>query len=268
MARGDAFALDLARLRKEIAAPLRGKYAVVWSLGAADTSRTSATTRPHSRLVISDAVFDTQPTLAQLERCTLTPMVCEYRALELGLYFVEDGPLPRGVTLLGQLASPPEVPEYVCYGAWSSFALIFDLQWRHLHERDKLAAQQQKARAATEKLAQAAARKRRAGGLEGMKRRTQVAVWTKLVPAKHARAVRAMISEAIADLAKTPAKTPAKKRLAILEALVERINAYNDAAKEFIDTPEREALLECLEDLAAVSGLGSITAQLDEWRDW
>lgn len=53
MARGDVFALDLARVSKEVAAGLRGKYAVVWSLGAADTSRTSATTRPHSRLVIT-----------------------------------------------------------------------------------------------------------------------------------------------------------------------------------------------------------------------
>ena len=124
MARGDIFVLDLQKLNKQVATGLRGKYAVVWSLGEVDTSRTSATTRPHSRLVIADAIFDAPPTLAQLKRRTLQPMFCEYRAREPGMYFIEDGALPRGVTLLGQVADPPDCPEYVCYAAWSSFALL------------------------------------------------------------------------------------------------------------------------------------------------
>lgn len=265
MARGDVFVLELSRLNKELASGLRGKFAVVWSLGVADTSRSSATTRPHSRLVIADAVFATPPTLAQLTKRTLRPMFCEYLPSPVpGMYFIEDGPLPRGVTLLGTLSSPPACPHYVCYAAWSSFALIFDLQWRHLHERDKVAAAAEKARAAAEKRALAATRKRRAGGLAGMKRRTPVAAWTGLVPAKHAKAVRALITQAITDLA----AAPPKKRLAVVKQLVERINEYHDEAGSFIDTPEREALLESLEDLAHVGGLGSIAAKLDAWRDW
>jgi hypothetical protein len=243
---------------------LRGKHAVVWSLGAADTSRTSATTRPHSRLVIADAVFDAPPTLAQLRRQPLRPMFCEFRAREPGMYFIDDGALPRGVTLLGQLAHPPDCPEHVCYASWSSFALIFDLQWRHLHAKEQLAAAAEKTRAAASRRALAATRKRRAGGLTGMTRRTPLAAWTGLVPAKHARAVREMIKRTITELA----AAPVKQRAAVLEALVERINAYNDKAGSFIDTAEREALLECLEDLAVVSKLGAITREIDAWRDW
>jgi len=133
-------------------------------------------------------------------------MFCEYLggglgAREPGMYFIEDGALPRGVTLLGRLVDPPACPKHVCYASWSSFALIFD-------------------------------RRSRRG--------------TGLVSVKHARAVRAMIVVAIAELAVAPV----------------------DKAGSFIDTAERDALLECLEDLAVVGKLGSITRELDAWRDW
>jgi len=264
VARGDIFVLDLQKLNKQVATGLRGKYAVVWSLGEADTSRTSATTRPHSRLVIADAIFDAPPTLHGTRRTSVVAFAASAARREPGMYFIEDGALPRGVTLLGQVADPPDCPEYVCYAAWSSFALIFNLQWRHRHEKQKRAAEDQQAVAAAVKRATAATRKRRAGGFAGMKRRTLLAAWTGLVPPKHARAVRDMIKLAISALA----SAPVKQRAAVLEALVERINAYNDKAGSFIDTAEREALVECLEDLAEVSKLGSIKRELDEWRDW
>lgn len=78
--------------------------------------------------------------------------------------------------------------------------------------------------------------------------------------------MRKILAGVIAEL-RTDGATK-KTKLASLKAVVEHLNAYNDQQGCFIETPEREALLACLEDLVAVSGLGPLEEQLDEWRDW
>jgi hypothetical protein len=74
----------------------------------------------------------------------------------------------------------------------------------------------------------------------------------------HAKALRTLLREAIAQ-------KPTKPRM---RKLVEAINDYNDANGSFIDTAEREALMEALESIAASHGLGMLTKELDAWRDW
>jgi transposase len=46
------------------------------------------------------------------------------------------------------------------------------------------------------------------------------------------------------------------------------LNAYDKKHDGFIETAEREALMVCLEDIAAASGLSQVTDELNEWRDW
>jgi len=77
--------------------------------------------------------------------------------------------------------------------------------------------------------------------------------------------VRAILTDAIAEI--VDAGSDATKRTAIKGA-VERINAFDRTHGSFIETGEREALLECLTDIAVAAGLGELREQLDDWRDW
>jgi len=265
MERGEAFALDLKALYPQVHAKLRGKYAVVWSMGAVDVSATHHK-RPHSRVVMSDAIFDSPPTLATLRRRSVRVLTLTYWAKpEPATFFIEDAPLPKGVTAIGRLTSLPKVKPYRCYAYWSSFALHRSNQWRHDHDRKALELEAKKDAAKEQAKALAQQKARRAGGLAQMKRRTLVAEWTGLVSAGRCRSVRRMLRESIGEIARVDSMA---RRRALLQTLVERINAYDDAQGCFIETPEREALMTCLEDIAVVGGLGAMTKQLDQWRDW
>lgn len=180
---------------------------------------------------------------------------------EPGIYLLQDTAFPRGVTLLGALAKRPKLTRrestWVTYADWSNFVIAWDAAWR----REQGAAEEEAARAREAAKAAAATQKRRSRGLKGV---PLAPALSKLVSKRRAEAVRAMLVEAVRSLA---ARSRAA-RLAALEALVVQLNEYDEAQRGFIDTAEREALLECLEDLAAVSGLGDVSAKLDAWREW
>src|SRR5262245_53144464 len=128
----EAYALDLRALYKELHPKLRGKFALVWRLGAVKLPADRPDQSPHSRLAMADVLFDGKPTLADLKRKTLRVQTNSYRTPpETAILFVQDGPLPRGVTALGEVAAPPKHADYRCFGYWEAFALYCHLQWRH-----------------------------------------------------------------------------------------------------------------------------------------
>jgi hypothetical protein len=261
-----AYALDLHALYEEVHPKIRGKYALVWRLGPVPPPKDVPDQPPHSLLAMADVLFDAPPALANLKRRKLRVQICSYHLPPMpATLFVEDGPLPRGVTSIGELATPPPPPEYRCYGYWRTFAIYANQQWRHEHDQVAIAAETARVLEKQRAKDDAARRKRRAGGLDGLARRTLVRDWDGLVRKPARLAVRKLLGDAIRTLAATRG-VAAKKQ--VLEQLVEAINRYNDDHGSFIDTPEREALMTCLEDVAAAAGLGEMTAALDEWRDW
>ncbi|MER2564112.1 MAG: hypothetical protein ABTQ32_25505 [Myxococcaceae bacterium] len=256
MKAGEVVALQFGSLWREVSAPLRKKYGVAWCVGAAGANAAGA---PLIRVAVADVVFDTAPTLAQVNQLELK--VKPFRSNEPGIFLLHDTAFPRGVTLLGALAKRPKLTRrestWVTYAGWSNFVIAWDAAWR----REQGAAEEEATRAREAAKAAAATQKRRSRGLKGV---PLAPALSKLVSKRRAEAVRSMLVEAVRSLA---ARSRAA-RLAALEALVVQLNEYDEAQRGFIDTAEREALLECLEDLAAVSGLGDVSAKLDAWREW
>ncbi|MFO0595132.1 MAG: hypothetical protein U0228_07505 [Myxococcaceae bacterium] len=245
---GDVAALDFSVLYREVSAPLRKKHGLAWCLGPAGTN---AAGTPLVRCAVADVLFDERPTLERVQRLELKVReFTQFRAP--GVYLLKDEPLPRGVTLLGTLAKRPRVSKraatFVTYAGWSNFVIAFEVSWRREHE----------APVAAPKVAP----KPRARSLADVRLAPAL---PKLVSKRRATAVQALLREGVRAL--SAAKTR-KARLTALEGVVEQLNAYDEAQGGFIDTAERETLLECLEALAAVSGLGDVSAKLDAWREW
>lgn len=255
MKAADVFALEFTRLYRDIQPALRGKFGVAWCLGPA---------LGRMRCAVGDELFDEMPSLASVKgRALRVRNLPQFD--QPCVYLLEDGPLPRGVTHLGVLDEQPPVTqreaEFVTYAAWSNFVIAWDAAWRRENPTAAPAATATQARAKAE----AAIERRRAGGLEGFARRKLAKGLTGLVSARRAEALRRILGQGITAL--TAAKSKVGRTRA-LEAVVVAINEYDAAQRGFIDTAEREVLLECLQDLAALSGLGDVTAKLDRWRDW
>lgn len=245
---GDVAALDFSVLYREVSASLRNKHGVAWCLGAAGTN---AVGMPLVRCAVADVLFDERPTLRRLEKLELK--VREFTQLRApGVYLLEDKPLPRGVTLLGTLAKPPRVSRraatFVSYAGWSNFVIAWDASWRREHEAPRTAPK--------------VAPKPRPRSLADVRLAPAL---PRLVSKRRAAAMQGMLREGVGALSAARSR---RARLAALEAVVERLNAYDEAQRGFIDTAEREALLECLAELAAASGLGDVSAKLDAWREW
>jgi hypothetical protein len=268
MVPGDVYSLDIHTLFRDAHPKLHGKHGVAWCVGPAGKDWRGVSL---VRYALADVLFDAPPTLAEVRRRKLRIQTFSFSLTPApGVYVIEEGEPPRGVVHLGKLTKLPALrpaeQSHANRASWRNFAVSCHFQWRHDHDQEALPAEAHRAQAKTRGDEEAARKKRRAGGLPALARRKLVPEWTGLVSKKRADAVRKILSLAIAELRSEGATKTTK--LAALETAVERINAYNDKQSCFIDTPEREALMTCLGDLAAVSGLGTIDERLDEWRDW
>lgn len=238
MQAGDVYAIDLAKVWSKIDRTLKGKYALGWCTGPVDVSWMAQPT-PHVKVVLADKLFDKPPTkIPQLRARTFIHRVPNvYPALSC----IPDEPLPRGVARLGSITKLPPVEEYVLIGSWTGLVMDLHYSWLDEHAPPPKPAPPLKPRKPRK-----------------VDPKRLLPEWTGLVKAKHAKAVRDLLREALAT-------KPTKPRL---RKLVDAINDYNEANGSFIDTAEREALMQTLEDIAAANGLGMMTKQLDAWRDW
>ncbi len=263
------YAVDLRAVYRPAHKALHGKYVVAWCDGT--TSNTDGYGRKVYRFAVGDALFDTRPTLAQVRARkpnVLVRTLDDPRGRAEVLRISEDDELDRGVTLLGELTTLPALtPKQIRQGddgEWLHVGQAWHLHHRHEHD----AAAMQRARDTEDaKQATAAAalrEKRRAGGLAGMARRTLARDLTSLVSKARATGLRAILARAIREQLRLALPREKKKAL---QHTVEALNAYDEKHGNFVETPEREALMTCLEDIAAASGLGEMTEQLNEWRD-
>ncbi|MBA3391289.1 MAG: hypothetical protein H0T89_01535 [Deltaproteobacteria bacterium] len=268
MKKGEVYAIDVGAVYRPAHKALHGKILLAWCYGPAGKL---ASGEPLYRFAVGDTLFDKKPALAEVRKRKLVvnTLTNNNPAGVAAVYDAQEAP-SRGVTLLGELTSlPPLTPKQIKQqppsGGWVGMALDYNFHWREIHDGASLKRARDAEDAKEKKKAGAATKKRRAGGLAGMARRTLLADWKGLVSKKRADATRAILKAAIAELLKTK-ETSARTK--VLEKAVLAINAYDDKQGGFIETPEREALMECLEDLASASGLGNVTEQLNDWRDW
>jgi len=269
MKQGEVFAIDLRAVFRQAPPALHGKHIVAWCDGTTRTKDGYGNTM--YRFGVADALFDAKPSLAEVRKRKLRLLAKTFQNDKglAGVYRLPDHrEVERGVALLGELSTLPALtPKQVRegdFGEWYHVALDWSCQWRHDHDHASMQRERDAAKAKQAKADAAAQKKRRAGGLVGLSRRTLAPELTGLISASRATGLRAILKSAIADQLRTP---PRAKKQALAIA-VSKLNAFNDKHGGFIETPEREALMVCLDDIAALSGLGEVTEELNDWRDW
>lgn len=251
-------------------APLgHGLYSFCWIAGHAEVRNggdfiTYAMASWVSKQPPTQAEIDGRTVLVLTEGGQAYPYVCK----------MSESP-PRSWKRLGVIADPARgVPAPAGYNSCSSFAWVALREWQWLHDRGQRAkddAAEAKAMAADEEAetgkTRALAAKRKQGSLASLARSPDLLFeWDGLVRKPDRLAVQKLIQAGARALAKLPATAkPAAKR-AVLQATFEAINAWNDR-RNVIDTPEREALIDALDDIAHAAGLrGKDLGKA--WRDW
>jgi len=232
MQAGELYAIDLAKVWPKVDRALEGKYVLAWCVGAADSSGFASPT-PYMTFVVADGFVESLPKKLPHD---LTPRVLVHRSPNVtAIHSVPDEAPPKGVTLIGKLDKLPRVHGETVFGYWAAIVMDVHYSWQRQHESPPKPTKEV----------------RKPKPLDPRK---LLSGWSGV----HAKALRALLREAIA---RKPTKAGMRK-------LVEAINDYNDANGSFIDTAEREALMEALESIAAAHDLGMLTKQLDSWRDW
>lgn len=270
MKKGEVYAVDLRAVFRPAHKALHGKYVVAWCDGP--TGMNDAYGKKMFRFGVGECLFDAKPTLADVRKRkpnVLVRTLNNPKGLAAVYRIPADEDLERGVTLLGELSTLPPLTAKQKRegddGQWYHVAQEWNFEWRHENDGAALKRARDAVHAKQARAAAAATKKRRAGGLVGLARRTLAPDLTGLISSARATALRAILKTAIADQLK--ASKPSEKKKA-LQLAVTRLNTYDEKHGGFIETAEREALMTCLEDIAAASGLGDMSDDLNAWRDW
>jgi hypothetical protein len=135
-------------------------------------------------------------------------------------------------------------------------------EWRLLHDREAIEAEWARA---SEKRARAVEARRRGLTLGKMLREKPFAraAWSPRI----VREVRRIFRDATRALMDLDAKGTSRQRSAALRRIVTELNALDDP-EGFIETPEREAFVARVEELARLVGLSNAGEKLTGHRDW
>lgn len=182
---------------------------------------------------------------------------------------------PKSWKALGTISDPTRhVPEPVGYGNFDSLAWTPLREWQWKNARGQMAADDAAEREELEKESNAddarLAKLRRARAsatlAELARSKTILFEWEGLQRKPDRSAVEAILRDAARALAKLPRNaTPAAKRK-VLQSTFDAMNAWNER-RSVIDTPEREALIDAIDDIAHAAGLKGRDIG-KKWRDW
>jgi hypothetical protein len=136
--------------------------------------------------------------------------------------------------------------------------------WRMIHDRPALEAEWTLAREARE---QRAAERARTRTLPKMLREKLFASWSEMCPPRVLRKVRRIFRDATRDLIVLQAKGTKRQRTAVLKRIVTELNTLDDK-EGCIETVEREAIVQRVEELAALVGVSNDEEELTGHRDW
>lgn len=183
-------------------------------------------------------------------------------------------PVPEEFVPIGTIEpTPAECQPYYnwpSHGHWLRMQIQPFLQWRWDHEREAVLSEDAE-QDRLEDLELARRRKDRQEFLElitldDLCKHTFFENWS-YPPEKVIEASRQVMSETVQKLSKLKKSASQKRRLQILQQCIEAFNAL-DEEYEFIDTVERDNIIEEFEAIVHACGLGDHEDLADEWRDW
>ena len=141
-------------------------------------------------------------------------------------------------------------------------------EWRWAHDGAAVMAEDAVEATAAEARQADANRANGAITLESFQKRKLFADWEGHVPRKMIAAARKLVKETAARLAALGPKLPRRKARAILRDCVVAFNELDEANDHWIETTEREDIVDAFDILARLAGFADEPELADEWRDW
>lgn len=144
------------------------------------------------------------------------------------------------------------------------FARTLSDQWRWLHDR---AAYEQELAQRAAQAESARARRRSNLSLETMQREMFFTGWAGRWPEERLAEARRIFSDATAQLIALRERGTPRKRSAVIQKIVEAFNRL-DNETGLVESVERDAIVERIEELAALVGLDNTGEKLTRRRAW
>jgi len=181
-----------------------------------------------------------------------------------------NGPPPKTFVRVGHI--PPSEADLAAdvlhYVVWSAITEQVLAEWRWAHDREAVMADDLANAAAAEQRQAEANRAKAAITLASFQKRMLFADWEGHVPRKMIVAARKVMKETAARLAALGPTPPRRKARAILRDCVVAFNELDEANDHWIETTEREDIVDAFDILARLAGFADEPELADEWRDW
>jgi hypothetical protein len=181
-----------------------------------------------------------------------------------------NGPPPKMFLRVGNI--PPSEADLAAdvlhYVVWSAITQEVLAEWRWAHDREAVMAEDLAEATAAEKRRAEANRAKAAITLDSFQKRKLFADWEGHVPRKMITAARMVIKETAAKLVALGPKLPRRKARAILRDCIVAFNELDEANDHWIETTEREDIVDAFDILARLAGFADEPELADEWRDW
>jgi hypothetical protein len=185
-----------------------------------------------------------------------------------------DAAVPPEFRKIGMIKPTPRECSLKCagWGGWQWIPIQLHGQWRWDHDREAVLREDDFAaeRLRQEYEAADAERKKVLSGLSLRKIRSRkwFAEWRIYVTKPLILACRLIFSETVNALIALGPKAPAKEKLKLLQACIERLNRLDAENNHFIEATLREDLRDAFDEVVHACGLGHKEDLADRWRDW
>jgi hypothetical protein len=181
-----------------------------------------------------------------------------------------NGPPPKEFISVGTLAPSADdlaakVHHFIYWSAITEGVLD---EWRWAHDRDAVLAEDAVEAAEVQRRQAEADRAKAAVTLASFQKQKLFPDWADPTPRKMIGAARKVMKEAAAQLEALGPKPDKRKARAILRRCIETFNELDEANDHWIETIEREDIVETFDILARLVGFSDDANLADEWRDW
>lgn len=180
--------------------------------------------------------------------------------------------MPVEFQILGKI--PPTADELAetcyAYGGWQATPLQAWTQWRWDHDREALLREEAERAAADlerrQQIAKARAEYMRTLSLDSLAAKPWLESWDAERPGSRRGDAQQVLTQLVQDL-QAPSKLTQALVRRLLKQSVETLNRL-DAARQFIDTVEREDLCEAFEQIVCAAGFPQLADEVENWRRW
>jgi len=181
------------------------------------------------------------------------------------------GPRPASFERIGVIEPTRSEASVQCeeLTRWDVIAMHILNEWRWKHDRDALVAEvRAQQQAEREEIERQEVEELHSLSYERLRKAPLFDSWKDTIPKHIITVSRAIVWETIDSLAGLSKAAPEEKKIEILHRFVDSFNRLDAKNNHFIETVEREDIVDIFRKLVRLCGLQGREDLADQWREW